>query len=209
MASADDYGWLEDYFDDAACLTVVVGKDEAAVLHDLGADRTATVAMGDAVSFDEDEEGSNGPSFVSVIAVPGGVLAVEFNGYQGSLSEVVAALSSGGRAASMFWNVNDDNAFTCARQGELVATVDMYDAEEPDSVDLPDELMTLFASAEDGDADLHALGLAMVEQFTGIRITPEQIASLDAAYPVPGTRCVSLGRDQRPGHDRAGRDRLR
>jgi len=104
------------------------------------------------------------------------------------MPEVLIALSADGRAASMFWNVNEDNAFTCARDGHLLATVDMYDAEDPEQADLPNELMPLFETAGAEDADLHAIGLAMVEQFTGIRVTRERIALLDIAYPISTER---------------------
>jgi hypothetical protein len=74
---------------DAACLAAVVGSTSSEVLA------------------------------VSVVDVPGGVIAVEVNGFQGSLPEVIQRLSVGGATASMFWNVNDDNAFSCGRDGEI------------------------------------------------------------------------------------------
>lgn len=181
MATADDYEWIHDSLDDAACVTVVVGKDSAGVLTAFNAD------PGLSVSVDDSDAYADGRAYVSVLDVPGAVIAVEYNGFQGSLPEVLGAASGDGRAASMFWNVNDDNAFSCAAGGEMLASVDMYDAEDPDGADeLPENLTALFAGAGAGDADLHATGLAMVEEFTGIRVRPEHLASMPVAHPIIG-----------------------
>lgn len=174
MPSADDYAWLEDSFlGEAACVTAVVGKSRESVLEDFGANVQVAVSI-------EDAYGNS----VSVVDVPGGVLAIEYNGFQGAQEEVLEALSGNGPASSMFWNVNDDNAFSCARDGQLLATVDMYDAEDPDEVDLPPDLQALFELGADEDADLHALGLAMIEQFTGIKITPIHVETAKVAHPI-------------------------
>ena len=192
MTTADDYRWIHESLDDAACVTVVVGQDRTGVLLAFNADRSAPLPIDEAsdavfeADDDEDESPGSGGAYVSVLEVPGAVIAVEFNGFQGSLPEVLSAAAVGGRAASMFWNVNDDNAFTCAAAGEVLASVDMYDAEEPGSTGLPEELVPLFAAAGAEDADLHAAGLAMVEQFTGIKVMPEHLASMDLAYRIIG-----------------------
>jgi hypothetical protein len=180
MATADDYQWIDDSLDDAACVTVVVGKDSAGVLLAFNVDPASSVPI-----CESDGYVSGNTAYVSVLDVPGAVIAVEFNGFQGSLPEVLAAASSEGRAASMFWNVNDDNAFSCAAAGEMLASVDMYDAEDPeDSDELPEALTPLFVAAGAGDVDLHATGLAMVEEFTGIRVTPEHLASMEVAHRI-------------------------
>lgn len=176
VPSTHDFAWLDDSaLGVAACLTMVLGSSRTAVIEVFGADAHATLPIEDA-----HRDG------VAVVDVPGGVLAIEPNGFQGSLPEILEALSTGGSAASMFWNVNDDNAFSCARGGRLVATVDMYDAEDADEVDLPDDLRPLFEQAADEDADLHAVGLAMVEQFTGVRIMAAHVEGVDAVHPIPG-----------------------
>jgi hypothetical protein len=181
MATADDYEWIHDSLDDAACVTVVVGKDSAGVLAAFNADASLSVPIDDSDGY------VDGRVYVSVLDVPGAVIALEYNGFQGSLPEVLGAASSDGRAASMFWNVNDDNAFSCAAGGETLASVDMYDAEDPEATDeLPEDLTALFAGAGASDADLHATGLAMVEEFTGIRVTPEHLASMTVAHPIIG-----------------------
>lgn len=61
----------------------------------------------------------------------------------------------------------------------------MYDAEDPDDVDLPDELMELFAIAGDDDADMWAVGLGMVEAFTGVLVPKNAVESMSTAHPMP------------------------
>jgi hypothetical protein len=180
VAVPDDYAWIHEILFDAACVTAATETTRQEVLVAFGADTGVQVPIQDAYGTGEEY-------FVSVVEVAGGVIAIEFNGYHGTLAEVLTPLSTGGLAASMFWNVNDDNAFGCARNGELLASVDMYDAEDPDDVELPAELRPLFESAGSEDADLHAAGLALVEQFTGIRIGADAVASIGMAHPIQST----------------------
>lgn len=177
MASPEDYGWVHDVLFDAACVTAVAGATRAEVLAAFGADPTVQLAAGEAY-------GGGDKDYVSVTEVSGGVVAVELNGFQGSLPEVLIRVAGDKGAASMFWNVNDLTAFTCARQGELLASVDMYDAEDPGDVELPDEVRSLFEAAGDEDADLHATGMAMVEAFTGIKVTADLVESMEIAHPI-------------------------
>ncbi|MEZ0579122.1 DUF6461 domain-containing protein [Nocardioides sp. MH1] len=177
MLDPADYYWTED-LGPAACVTLVAGSTVEEVLERFGADASIILEGEDAYGG-----GSKYPASVAAVDVPGGVVAVEDNGYEGSRPEVLARLSAGGSAASMFWNVNDDNAFSCARDGRLVATVDMYDAEDPDGVDLPDELTELFARAGDDETDMWAVGLAMAAEFTGVRVSRESMRNL-AVHPV-------------------------
>lgn len=158
MADARDYQWVDEVLGEAACVTAVAGARAQEVL---AAFRSESVTAP-----------------VSVQEVAGGVIAVELNGFQGSLAAVLGGLSNHGRAASIFWNVEDDNAFSCARSGRVESTVDMYDADAPADVDLPSDLMPLFVSAADDDGvSLWAVGLAMVEAFTGMVVPEEAVRS--------------------------------
>jgi Family of unknown function (DUF6461) len=55
---------------------------------------------------------------IGVTKIPGAVLMVEDNGYVGAQRDVLARISANGRAASMFWNVNEHTAFSYAQDGE-------------------------------------------------------------------------------------------
>jgi hypothetical protein len=181
MPDIDPHEWLLDSgLVAAGCITVMVGLDRAAALAAFGAD-TTQVSPTDAYGF-EDEPNSH----VYVVEVPGGAAAFEYNGFWGSRPEVLIPASAGGRAASLFWNVEDDNAFTCAENGEIVATVDMYDAEDGDD-SLPADLQSIFAQAMDEVFHWRAVGLSMVEQFTGIKVSAELLARATVGHPILGT----------------------
>ncbi|WP_343047203.1 DUF6461 domain-containing protein [Nocardioides thalensis] len=176
LATQEDYGWVHDVLFEAACVTAVAGGTRDGVLAAFGADGSVEVPVEDAFADEAD--------YVSVAEVPGGAIAVEHNGFRGSLPEVLVRVAGGGVTASMFWNVNDLTAFSCVRDGVVVATVDMYDADQADNVDLPDELRELFASADRDDADLHATGMAMVETFTGVKVPADVVESMTTAHPI-------------------------
>ena len=168
MPDPSDYAWVDEVLGDAACVTAIAGATREAVL---AAFRTE-VSPRDVGAIDAHE-------------VPGGVIAVELNGFQGARDEVLRRLSDHGRAASIYWNVEDDNAFSCARDGRVESTVDMYDAETPEDVDLPDDLMSLFVSAaEDDGVSLWAVGLAMVEACTGVVVSEEAIRAAGPPQPI-------------------------
>lgn len=176
------YNWIGSVLGDAACVTVVTGSSVAEVLGEFGADPSKFLVGDDVYGG-----GSSYPASVAVAAIEGGVVAVEFNGYHGSLSDLLVPLSEDGTAASIYWNVEDDNSFTCARHGRVVATVDMYDARHRD-IDLPEQLISLYRLAGVDGADRWAVGLAMVEAFTGVPVPRNVIASMNSSHPITKTK---------------------
>ena len=182
-ASARDYAWIHDApLFVAACLTVVTGMTADDVLADLCGDRGEVPMSGSTARFGVARLPSGSEMRVGVTAIPGGVLVVEDNGYVGAEPDVLARLSASGRAASMFWNVNEHNAFSFAENGQLLGFVDLFDAEDPgfaEEVGLPIELRDLFSGAGHEDADLHATGLAMVATFTGVQVRREDVEGVD------------------------------
>ena len=178
-----DYAWIHDTpLLVAACLTVVTGATADEVMDTLCGRRQDEPVPGSAARFGVARLPHGGELRVGVTPVPGAVLVVEADGYVGAQPETLARLSVAGRAASMFWNVNENNRFSFAERGELLGSVDLFDAEDPDyadEVDLPVGLRDLFATAGHEDADLHATGLALVATFTGVDIRPEDVARVD------------------------------
>jgi hypothetical protein len=182
-ASARDYSWIHGTpLLVAACLTVVTGMTADDVLADLCGDREEEPMHGSTARFGVTRLPGGSEMRIGVTQIPGALLMVEDNGFVGSLPDVLARLSAKGRAASMFWNVNEHNAFSFAENGELLGSVDLYDAEDPDfanEIDLPVELRELFSAAGHEDADLHATGLALVATFTGVELRREDVARVD------------------------------
>jgi hypothetical protein len=182
-ASASDYVWIDDTpLCVAGCLTVVTGMTANDVLADICGDRGEVPMSGSTARFGVARLPGGSEMRVGVTAIPGGVLVVEDNGFVGAVPDVLARLSASGRAASMFWNVNEHNAFSFAENGQLLGFVDLFDAEDPgfaDEIGLPVELRDLFSAAGDEDADLHATGLAMVATFTGVQVRCEDVEGVD------------------------------
>lgn len=129
----------------------------------------------------------------SVCEVDGGALASEDTGYADPPTAVLEALSEGGRAAAVVRdNIQGHGRFGCARDGQLLFDDDEWRfREDLDSV--PDEVRALFDlgwcdladdDAEPAEDDTQAVGLAMAEVVTGLRLTAadaERLAGPDAA----------------------------
>lgn len=176
--SSATYGWIDDsVLAEGACITAVPDVSVEEALARLGIDPARTVDLIEAL------EGAS----AGVVRTAGGVVIVEPNGFQGSQEQVLARLAGGASAASMFWNVNALNAFTWVRGGQVVASVDLHDAEKADDAETSDaleltaDLHELWRSAAERETDPWAAGLAMVEVATGIEI-PHEVASLSTFY---------------------------
>jgi hypothetical protein len=106
------------------------------------------------------------------------VLAVEYNGWQGSTTPVLTRASSQGRAASMYWNVNGVTRLSFAEHGELLLSVEPFgDIDAPPSV--AETLIGLdFADHHRGR---QSMGLVAVQRFAGYGLTAEDLARVEAA----------------------------
>jgi hypothetical protein len=196
MTAADPakYDWLNEdlaWFGVGACVTVstTAARDQLAAA--FGADLSATPVAGDTAALDD---GDRAP--VGFLSSSGCEVAIEVNGFRGSETDVLEEVSTGGRAASAFWNVEDEVRFACAEDGELLYDEEFtYDGTEG----LPDELVALVGlvavdldavdldnddAPEDGPA-ANAVALVMLETYTGVELTPGDVTEAVAvSYPV-------------------------
>lgn len=142
----------------------------------------------DAVPEDELDGGDPIWAAYRLVAIEGGVLGCEDTGYADPPNSVLVALSRGGRAAAVVRdNIQAHSRFGCARDGELLFDDDEYRfLDDRDSV--PQELRALFDLAwvdltqddlEAQEDDTTAVGLAMAEVVTGIRLTPADADALE------------------------------
>lgn len=165
--SAEDYAWINDAaISEAGCVTVVAAADRRAVLAAFGAQLDTARDPGALTDLDFDA-GSGGPIYVAEVG--DALVVIEDNGFQGSRPEVLcpASKASGANvAASFFWNVNAVTAFSAARRGKLLFSVELLGAEDDDLDGVPKPLrrLVLFGGSEDGD--LLGAGLALVAGFT-------------------------------------------
>ena len=184
-ASSESYGWLEDEavaaFAAAGCVTVTIGSSRDDALAAVGADIDHSA---DATEV----SGAEGVDWISaaseVSGFPEGVVVlIEDAGWQGSRPEVLSRLSKKGAAASVSWNVDGLVMFGCARRGRVQASLEVPDTDE-DAAELPAALRRVWVR-ERARAGPVAVGMAMVEKFTGIAVPPaEAIARPRVAHPI-------------------------
>ena len=170
-------------FEDAACVTLVAGSSPDALITALGG------SVDEVVAEDEDAYGAS----VLVASVPGGVVAVEPNGFQGSLPEALARVAGSGRAASMFWNVNALSAFSWCdgSLGAQVSSIEMLSTGDADEdfayfaeSDLPLELHDLAALASN-DGIAWQVGIALAVAYTGVPAGSEEQIKAGTYYRLP------------------------
>ncbi|MDR7276433.1 DUF6461 domain-containing protein [Catenuloplanes atrovinosus] len=163
---------------EAGTVTVATGVTAEEALRAFGAD------PGDPRPFPDDRLPAGGErERITVLATPEAVLVVEDNHYRGARAEVLTALSAGGRAASMFWNVRALTRLSFAERGRMVAG-----AEPTGRTEWPAELSEVLAGLDFGTFDKVSKGLLAVERFTGRGITPADLAAIEeagVAYPAP------------------------
>lgn len=152
---------------EAATVTVVTGATADHVLRAFG-------ATGETASLRErawDVEPS-----VAIREVDGAVIAVEHNGYQGTVRDKLAALSEHGRAASMFWTADALTQLSFAERGRVLASFEPWALH-----DVPRPVLDLLTDLTGGARHKEARGLTAVARFTGRGITPEDLAAIEEA----------------------------
>lgn len=157
-------------------MTVAAGIASVALVKAFGG------STDDEVPFPSADSGDERESIASFTVGPDAAAVVEADGFEGSRPEVLKAASRKGKAASVFWNVNGLVVFSCARRGKVTCSYELMDG-PPEG--LPAGLRALASSAEDADADLVAIGAAMVEKFTGTSVRREQWSrNATTGYPI-------------------------
>lgn len=168
------YRWLaHSQLEIAATVTVVTGASAEDVLRAFGADPARPVGISALESSDE--------MWVAVLTAGDAVLAVENNGFQGSDGRVLCRASAGGRAASMFWNVNGMTRLSFAEGGQVLAAFEpgLEEAEEAEAAG--PVAAALNGLDFDDYRDTSAKGLVAVERFTGHGFTEQDLKQIEDA----------------------------
>ncbi|GAA2030727.1 DUF6461 domain-containing protein [Catenulispora yoronensis] len=181
-AAAPDavYRWVESSsLSQAATVTFVADKSSSEVLRAFGADESAPSPIEE---LHERQDRFDDP-WVCVVEVAGGTVAVEFNGWKSSYTPVLSTLSSPEtRAASLFWNINSMTRFSLARNGEVLTNTEFYRNHIESS-----EALELLADLELEGRHRIAVGLLAASRFTGVWLSAEDLARIEAAdigYPI-------------------------
>ncbi|GAA3749822.1 hypothetical protein GCM10022225_37590 [Plantactinospora mayteni] len=173
-----DYDWLEeDGLHEAFCLTFVRDPDDSAVLRRFGVDpaslRALTgIARATELPFDHLVLGGR---------LDGWVFVLEENGFQGSRTEVLRAVSGGTEAVSVFTNVNSDRQFAHAVDGILRTGFDPSSPVRRWGA-APDALVPLMRQVglpESGDAGWNDAGLDagldLADLITGVHLDADRL----------------------------------
>ena len=176
MVGADAYEWAQnDPRLDAFCVTAVAGARREQVLDAFRVDRSTETPA----TFEEAFNGFPAPTYVLVDKVPGGVLAMENNGWWGVDADVVASASRAASLASYYKNVNAVMTFVHAENGVLLA---MFD---PLLDDVPSALAQRAEGLPFGVGHAQASAFALLERLTGIRLDESWLAARHSRFDVP------------------------
>ena len=203
-ATALDYTWFSDRFPglaEAYCLTLVKGLTPAGLLGRLGAREECRVTGAEELlepAYQAWEEHEGERLFVAATAVGDWALAVEPNGYLGTLDEAIIPLSKGTRLVSHFRNVNAVDHFYWLDDGDVCLHFEPLFPTDRDGSD-PDGLVEAmrqvgFDLDENDDASDEfntEAAFALAEHLTGVRLTPEVLETatyLCGTAPIPRRR---------------------
>ena len=179
MAQPDlpDYGWLSGPGRPGAmCITVATGLSVEEALVAFGADPDAEPVATTELGRSEDPA-------VAVAPVDGAVVAIEVVGWQGVRPEVLRPLSRAGRAASIFWNdAHGSPEVSVAEAGRVLSSLDPFYPDQRRGDD-PAAVDPLLAGLDFEAVDPIALGMAVVERFTGVLVSPDMLG-LDRVYVI-------------------------
>jgi hypothetical protein len=167
-----------------ATVTVVTGASVDAVLRAFGADPGRPESL-QAIEEEVMRTMSLDP-WVTVLDAGTRVLAVEYNGWQGTEESVLRRASAAGRAASMYWSGHGTTRRSFADSGQLVASYEWLWQLEGEDIE-PAVAAALAALDTDDSPDHELRGLVAVERFTGHGITAadeQRIRAADIAYRI-------------------------
>jgi uncharacterized protein DUF6461 len=114
--------WVEDY--GAVCVSMVRGVAPAKAVEELTAGRAKAFANREDAEDWVAGSADDGSYWIGAGQVGQWTFVWEDNGFQGSLDRTAARLSAGSVFVSAYWNVNAVEAFTYARDGQVVRQFD-------------------------------------------------------------------------------------
>lgn len=182
----DKYAWVKDI--EAWTVAVVEGATVDDVIRIYGGN--PGVSVGNYYFADmADLQGAGEPEplkfHVQVFNHDRYVVALENNGYTGSVPEIARRCSAGdGRFFSVFWNVNAFGMLTQAIGGKVTASVEALYPVLPESY--PHEVRPTWATGPQVDVEsAWQTCLALMEQQTGLAFKPRWLTEKRPTYRIP------------------------
>lgn len=169
----DAYRWVEkSALADAGTITVVTAANPDTVVRAFGGDPATPEQMDEL----EDRSMQHGDPWIAVAPITDAVLAVEYNGYQGSHSPELRALSRGTRAASLYWNVNGVTRLSFAADDRIVTAFELGEQQHDPALE------PILRDLDFSDyRNQIAKGLVAVERFTGSAFAESDLARVESA----------------------------
>lgn len=175
MIDSGAYAWLSTEagvgLGEAGCVTVIAATTPDAALAAFGAEGRVVPV--------EPEAWARAPYLAGIGELPGGVVVVEPNGFQGARREVLRRVSKLGVAATVQWDVNGAVYVGCARKGRVVCLVDLL--LDGDLEGVPARLKRLVPD-DRVKADLLSVGAAMVQTYVGVGFGPHDVARIKSLH---------------------------
>jgi Family of unknown function (DUF6461) len=164
---------------DGACITLVGPPDAEDVVRGFGGDLSEARPMSlAAVGMPTVDEPT-----IAVREVGEWLLVVEVNGWQGSRPEVLRRVSAGGRAVSVYWNVEATTRFSYAVSGRLLTAFEAMTPDRRFGAD-PDALENARTGLPWATGDWVPLLLALAARVTGVRMLPQWLEGDFLVVPV-------------------------
>ncbi|MGQ0840853.1 DUF6461 domain-containing protein [Actinokineospora sp.] len=183
--------WADKEYDLAWTVAVVSDRNPDDVVKAYGGDPSSPM---DQATFEESwvPEDNFGEYFhVQILTHGGYVIAIEQNGWTGSIPEVARRASAGGRFFSVHWNVNGVYRIVQAAEGQVSALFDPMSANGP--VELG-EVRPAWASETVFEVDhLRSTCLHVMEQQTGLAFDRNWLDRRLPLYRIPPPRVLLAG----------------
>ena len=169
--SEADYRWVEDWETLGFCIALVKSRTPQEVLSDLViAPPTGIVSVDEARRWAYAQTGPSYGTAIEAGEVGGWTLAVEFNGYQATMDNVLRRISNGTTAVVLYRSVNADMSLQWALDGVIIRWFDPLLGTVWEGEPLPEEAGLAFGLG-------HAMSsaLACAERLSGVHLTPHRL----------------------------------
>lgn len=175
-----DFTWIQGTrLRDAGCMTLIHTDKRTEVVRQFGGiperARRMSLEAAENTSLDAGSDQLLPSQWLGIRPLGPWTLVVEVNGWQGSRPEVLARVSAGTRAVSVYWNESAGTRFCYAAGGHVVTAFDAVFPDRREGAD-PDGLEALRAGLVPDEGDEVPMMLALATRVTGLTPMPEWLA---------------------------------
>lgn len=185
----EGYDWVQR-LDIVLTFAVVTGSSEDDIVQVYGGDPTKRTSLTIAEAEDATLDDPGAFNF-QVFTHSSSVVALENNGWSGTVPEIARRASAGGRFISVHWNVNGLFRITEAIKGEVTA---YFEPSSGARQVAPDEVVPAWVSGVEFTAGrLRATCLALMEVETGVAFERQWCETKLPTYRIPDPDVLLAG----------------